>query len=47
MAAMGGFNSYGSTKSCTACAFEHDRAVLEAYDEYSAAGWPAHPCVVR
>ena len=43
MMAIGNFNSYGSTKSCTTYNFEYDRAVLEAYDEYSAAaGWPAH-----
>lgn len=43
MMAIGSFNSYGSTKSCTEYNFDYDNAVLEAYAEYAAAsGWPAH-----
>jgi hypothetical protein len=42
--AIGNFNHYGSTKSCTEYNFDYDNAVLEAYKEYSdASGWPAHP----
>lgn len=41
--AVGNYNSYGSTKSCTEYNFDYDDAVLEAYKAYSAAaGWPAH-----
>jgi hypothetical protein len=43
MMAIGDYNSYGSTQSCTAYNFSYDDAVLEAYALYSeAAGWPAH-----
>jgi hypothetical protein len=43
MMAIGNFNSYGSTKSCTEYNFEYDNAVLDAYKEYStASGWQAH-----
>ena len=42
--AIGNFNSYGSTKSCTEYNFTYDDAVLQAYQQYSAAsGWPARP----
>jgi hypothetical protein len=42
MMAIGNFNSYGSTKSCTVYNFTYDAAVVEAYKTYStAAGWPA------
>ncbi|HVY45865.1 MAG TPA: hypothetical protein VHB21_08300, partial [Minicystis sp.] len=41
--AIGNFNSYGSTKSCTEYNFDYDNAVLDAYGQYAdAAGWPAH-----
>jgi hypothetical protein len=44
MMAIGNFNSYGSTKSCTDYNVNYDNAVLDAYKQYSAAsGWPAHP----
>ncbi|HSQ63691.1 MAG TPA: hypothetical protein VLM85_10780 [Polyangiaceae bacterium] len=44
MMAIGNFNSYGSTKSCTVYNTTYDNAVLDAYNKYSvAAGWPAHP----
>lgn len=44
MMAIGNFNSYGSTKSCTVYNTTYDKAVLDAYKSYSAAaGWPAHP----
>jgi hypothetical protein len=43
MMAVGEYHSYQSTQSCTEHNFDYDSAVLEAYDEYSAAaGWPAH-----
>ena len=43
MMAVGNFNSYGSTKSCTDYNTTYDDAVLDAYNQYSAAsGWPAH-----
>jgi soluble lytic murein transglycosylase-like protein len=42
--AMGNYNSYGSTKSCTEYNKEYDDLVLEAYKEYAAAaGYPARP----
>lgn len=42
--AIGDYNSYGSTQSCTVYNFQYVDHVLEAYREYStAAGWPAHP----
>ncbi len=48
MMAIGSFNHYGSTKSCTEYNFEYDEAVMEAYNEYSAAaGWSAHPYVTE
>jgi hypothetical protein len=44
MMAIGNFNSYGSTKSCTVYNLDYDNAVLDAYRQYStAAGWSAHP----
>ena len=44
MMAIGNFNSYGSTKSCTVYNLDYDNAVLDAYKQYStAAGWSAHP----
>jgi hypothetical protein len=44
MMAIGNFNSYGSTKSCTDYNVTYDTAVLDAYKQYStASGWPAHP----
>jgi len=43
MMAVGNFNDYGSTKSCTEYNTTYDDAVLAAYDQYStASGWPAH-----
>jgi hypothetical protein len=43
MMAVGNYNSYGSTKSCTEYNKDYDNLVLMAYQEYSkAAGWPAH-----
>jgi hypothetical protein len=48
MMAIGNFNSYGSTKSCTVYNFIYDTAVVDAYKTYStAAGWPAHPYVTQ
>jgi hypothetical protein len=48
MMAIGNYNSYGSTQSCTSYNFDYDRAVLEAYNEYStAAGWSARPYVAE
>jgi hypothetical protein len=42
--AIGNYNSYGSTKSCTEYNTDYDSVVLMAYQEYAAAaGWPAHP----
>ena len=42
MMAIGDFNSYGSTKSCTDYNTTYDNAVLDAYKQYStASGWPA------
>jgi hypothetical protein len=44
MMAIGEYNNYQSTQSCTVYNFDYAAAVLEAYNEYSAAaGWPAHP----
>lgn len=41
--AVGNFNSYGSTKSCTVYNATYDDAVISAYKMYaSASGWPAH-----
>jgi hypothetical protein len=46
--AVGEYNHYRSTQSCTAYNVEYLEAVLEAYNEYStAAGWPAHPYVAQ
>jgi hypothetical protein len=43
MMAVGNFNSYGSTKSCTVYNAAYDNSVLDAYRTYStASGWPAH-----
>ncbi len=43
MMAIGDFNSYGSTKSCTDYNTTYDNSVLDAYKQYStASGWPAH-----
>ena len=40
--AIGEYNSYGTTQSCTEINTEYVEHVLEAYYEYSeAAGWPA------
>ena len=48
MMAIGEYNNYQSTESCTVFNFEYDTAVLEAYSEYSAAaGWPTHPYVAQ
>ncbi len=48
MMAIGNFNSYGSTQSCTVYNFPYDSSVLDAYNMYaSAAGWPAHPYVTN
>ena len=44
MMAIGNFNNYGSTKSCTVYNASYDNTVLDAYKKYSAAsGWAAHP----
>jgi hypothetical protein len=41
--AVGNFNDYGSTKSCTVYNTTYDDSVLAAYKMYStASGWPAH-----
>jgi len=43
MMAVGNFNNYGSTKSCTNYNTTYDDSVIAAYKQYSAAaGWPAH-----
>jgi hypothetical protein len=48
MMAIGEYNNYQSTQSCTVYNFSYDSAVLQAYHEYSAAaGWPAHPYVAE
>jgi hypothetical protein len=48
MMAVGNFNSYGSTKSCTQYNFMYDSSVLDAYKSYStAANWTAHPYVAQ
>jgi hypothetical protein len=48
MMAIGNFNSYGSTKGCTVYNFDYDSAVVDTYNEYSAAaGWPAHAYVTQ
>jgi hypothetical protein len=41
--AVGNYNNYGSTKSCTQYNMAYDNAVLMAYQQYAAAaGYPAH-----
>jgi hypothetical protein len=41
--AIGNYNSYGSTQSCTVYNTAYDDAVLATYRRYSQeAGWPAH-----
>jgi hypothetical protein len=43
MMAIGNYNSYGSTKSCTEYNADYDNLVLVAYQEYAAAaGYAAH-----
>jgi hypothetical protein len=43
MMAIGNYNSYGSTKSCTVYNTDYTKIVLDAYKQYStAAGWKAH-----
>lgn len=43
MMAVGNYNSYGSTKSCTVYNTTYDNAVIDAYKQYStASGWSAH-----
>jgi hypothetical protein len=43
MMAVGNFNNYGSTKSCTEYNTAYDTLVIMAYQQYAtAAGWPAH-----
>lgn len=43
MMAVGNYNDYGSTKSCTEYNTTYDDAVITAYDQYaSAAGYPEH-----
>ena len=43
MMAVGNYNSYGSTKSCTVYNTDYDNLVLMAYKQYAtAAGYPAH-----
>jgi Transglycosylase SLT domain len=44
MMAVGNYNSYGSTKSCTQYNSDYDTAVIAAYQQYAAAaGYTAHP----
>jgi hypothetical protein len=44
MMAMGDYNSYGSTKSCTQINTDYASLVLPAYKTYAmAAGYAAHP----
>ncbi|HEY8090809.1 MAG TPA: transglycosylase SLT domain-containing protein, partial [Polyangiaceae bacterium] len=43
MMAVGNYNSYGSTKSCTVVNKAYDDAVIAAYKQYAAAaGYPPH-----
>ena len=43
MMAVGNYNSYGSTKSCTQYNSAYDGPVITAYQQYAAAaGYPAH-----
>jgi len=37
MMAVGNFNSYGSTQSCTVYNLDYDTAVVDAYNTYSTA----------
>jgi len=37
MMAIGNFNSYGSTQSCTVYNSDYDTAVVDAYNTYSSA----------
>jgi len=42
--AIGNYNNYGSTKSCTTYNTSYDSVVLARYQTYCAAsGWPPHP----
>jgi hypothetical protein len=42
--AVGNYNSYGSTKSCTEYNTDYDDPMLMAYVQYAtAAGYAAHP----
>ncbi|MGH7283974.1 MAG: transglycosylase SLT domain-containing protein [Polyangiaceae bacterium] len=42
--AVGDYNSYGSTKSCTEFNTAYDNPMLDAYEQYAAAAhYPAHP----
>ena len=42
--AVGNYNSYGSTKSCTVYNTAYDNPMLDAYKTYSvAAGYTQHP----
>jgi soluble lytic murein transglycosylase-like protein len=42
--AVGNYNNYGSTKSCTQYNTQYDDAVVTAYKQYAAAaGYAAHP----
>jgi hypothetical protein len=44
MMAVGNFNSYGSTTSCTSYNTTYDTLVKDAYKQYStASGWTQHP----
>jgi hypothetical protein len=41
--AIGDYNNYGSTRSCTQYNTDYDNAILMTYHQYaSASGWPAH-----
>ena len=43
MMAVGNYNDYGSTTSCTQYNSAYDTGVIAAYQQYAAAaGWPAH-----
>jgi hypothetical protein len=43
MMAVGEYNNYGSTVSCTQYNNAYDTGVIAAYQQYAgAAGWPAH-----
>jgi hypothetical protein len=48
MMAVGNFNDYGSTQSCTQYNVAYDSSVVDAYKMYAAAaGWTAHPYVTQ